>query len=457
MSKKIYQKSIFIFRRDLRLDDNTGLIKCLEMSKSVIPLFIFTNEQILHNDYKSNKCVKFMVNSLDDLSAQLAKKKAKLNYFYGDNIKVIQKILGSNNIDAIFVNQDYTPYSTERDKLIMDLCNDNNIAFNSYEDILLNPINSIQNGSGSIFVKFTPYFNRAKSIPINKPTKNKYTNYSKLAKVSTKKFKLYDDENLEIEPGRKGGVKILKNISLHKDYNTDRNKLCQSTTNLSAYIKFGCLSIREVYYIIRQELGVKNDLIKQLYWRDFYYNIAYSHPEVFSNKGALKPIYNNIKWESNKAMAKKWMEGKTGFPIVDAGMIEMNTTGFMHNRARLIVASFLVKLMLVNWKVGEKYFAQKLVDYDPCVNNGNWQWVAGSGADAQPYFRIFNPWAQSKTHDPDCKYIKKWLPALKDVDNKHIHEWDIYHSHYDVTYPSPILDYKECKQKALDAYKKIYS
>lgn len=459
MIKKTYKKSIFIFRRDLRLDDNTGLINALELSQTVIPIFIFTNEQIIKNDFKSNRCVQFMVKSLKELDYELSKIGSRLNYFYGDNVKIIKNLIKSNNIDAVFVNKDYTPYSRTRDNELKDLAEKNGCEFKIYEDVLLNPVNSILNGQGEIFVKFTPYFNKAKIIKIDKPVKNTNTNFSKKITVDFKNNefnKIYEESKDYITPGRKAGLLILKNIKKFGSYNNTRNDLETNTTNLSAYIKFGLVSVREVYHSFKAELGNSNDLIKQLYWRDFYYNIAYKYPHVFTENGALKPIYNKIKWNNNKSMIEKWCKGKTGFPIIDAAMTEMNTTGFMHNRARLIVASFLVKIMLVNWKIGEKYFAQHLTDYDPCVNNGNWQWVAGSGADAQPYFRIFNPWAQSAKHDPNCVYIKKWLPVLENVDNKHIHDWENNYSSYKVSYPKPILDYKECKSKALAAYKKIY-
>ena len=458
MSKRPFRTSIFIFRRDFRLTDNIGLIKALEQSNIVIPIFIFTTEQILKNEYKSNKCVQFMVKSLRELNEELNKKGSKLNFFYGDVIKNLSNIIKNNDADAIFVNADYTPYSKERDKNIEVLAKKMGCEFKSYEDILLNPIGTILNGQGDIFVKFTPYFNKAKNIKIDVPSKNSYSNYAKkIIRHKNEEFKKIYDENKDyLAPGRSSGLQILRNIKKFSKYNNERNVLSVSTTNLSAYIKFGLVSIREVYYTFKNNLGNTNDLIKQLYWRDFYYNIADKYPHVFSSKGALKPIYNKIKWNNSKVFIDRWCSGTTGFPIIDAAMTEMNTTGFMHNRARLIVASFLVKILLVNWKVGEKYFAQKLVDYDPCVNNGNWQWVAGSGADAQPYFRIFNPWAQSKKHDPECIYIKKWLPILKKVDTKHIHEWNIYNTEYDIDYPKPIVEYSEYKERALVAYKQIY-
>lgn len=201
---------------------------------------------------------------------------------------------------------------------------------------------------------------------------------------------------------------------------------------------------------------MRNELIKQLYWRDFYYNVGWAFPRVFGRYGNLKEKYDKIKWGNNRSWYNKWKEGKTGFPIVDACMNEINETGFMHNRGRLIVASFLIKILLVDWKLGELYFSNKLEDSDVCVNNGNWGWSSGSGADSQPYFRIFNPWTQGERFDPQCKYIKKWVPELEDVPNEHIHRWDEFWDEHDVDYPKPMVDYKKQREKAIKMYKRAF-
>ena len=203
----------------------------------------------------------------------------------------------------------------------------------------------------------------------------------------------------------------------------------------------------------KKGFSLHHDLIRQLIWRDFYIHILDANPQVLHGK-SLKSKYDTIRWENNRKWFNAWCEGKTGFPIVDAGMRQLNTTGYMHNRARLITASFLVKLLHVDWRWGEKYFAQSLVDYDPAANNGNWQWVAGSGADSQPYFRIFNPWSQAEKHDPKCEYIRQWIPELRDVDAKSILKWDTEHMNHDVKYPRPIIDYKKERTNGLNLYKK---
>lgn len=467
MTIKKYELSIFIFRRDLRLQDNIGLIEALKNSAHVLPIFIFTPEQLVNNPYKSEHCVKFMIESLEELDSSLRKHKSKLFYFYGHPDKIVQKLLANKSLDvnAVFINKDYTPYSLKRDKSINKVCSHYGVQLEEYEDILLLPIGTVKNGQNETYTKFTPFYNTASKIKIKPVIQNKMNNYYSNRHAISGEFngdihKFYKNDSNNIKKDKSGrgeALAILHNVNSFKSYNKDRDDLSYDTTHLSAHLKFGNVSIREVYHIFKSKLGTKNQLIKQLYWRDFYYNIAYSFPHVFSTSGNLKEKYNKIHWNNNRNLFNKWKNGQTGFPIVDAAMREMNTTGFMHNRARLIVASFLVKILLINWKWGEKYFAQTLIDYDPSVNNGNWQWVAGSGADAQPYFRIFNPWEQAKNHDSECIYIKKWIPELKNISNKHILQWDKYHiEHKDVKYPKPIIDYNNQKEKALNAYKKIF-
>lgn len=458
---KKHTLSIFIFRRDLRLKDNTALIEASTNSDKIIPIFIFTKEQLINNKFKSDNCVQFMISCLEMLDASLKKLGSKLYYFFGDIINILGKITKQHKVDAIYLNQDYTPYSKKRDDNIKNLCSKQNIDFCSYEDILLNPISLIKTGQGTVYTKFTPYFNTAKKIKIKGVSNYKVKNFVKKSFVISNTFtgsksKFYKN-NPNIASIPLDSNKILQNIGNFKDYNKKRNDLNYETTHLSAYLKFGTLSIRQVYQTIKSKLGTKNDLIKQLYWRDFYYGIANSHGYIFGKKGNLKKQYDKLVWSYSGKFYKAWCSGNTGFPIVDACMRQMNVTGYMHNRGRLIVSSFLIKILLIDWKKGEYYFATKLIDYDPSLNTGNWSWSSGSGADAQPYFRIFNPWSQSIKHDKDALYIKKWVPELKDVDIKDIHEWYLAYDNYpDIKYPKPIVDYKEQKKKALKMYKAIY-
>lgn len=461
-------KSLFIFRRDYRLEDNTALIAALASSIHVIPIFIFTPEQLVNNPYKSDNCVQFMIESLEDLDKSLHKKGSKLFYFFGKPNLVIDSLIKKLKVDAVFVNTDYSPYSKKRDTKIESVCNKHKIKFETFEDILLQPVEAVKNGSGETYSKFTPFFNTARKIKVREVTKNNYNNYysnkNKIVgefKGNTDKFYKYNDL-IAVHGGRENALKILAGIQKFKKYNTERNMLDRNTTRLSAYLKFGCVSIREVYYKFKEKLGTKNDLIKQLYWRDFYYNVGNAHSDIIENKKNLKSNYDKVPWityDTATAQEKKdwkaWCDGTTGFPIVDAGMRELNATGFMHNRARLIVASFLVKDMFWSPFEGDKYFSRHLIDYCFLVNRNNWMWVSGGGTDSQLYLRIFNPNSQSEKHDPDCEYIKKWIPELKDIDSKHIHNWDKYYDqHPDINYPKPILNHSESAKQTIKKYKK---
>jgi deoxyribodipyrimidine photo-lyase len=459
-----YKKSLFIFRRDLRLHDNTTLIEALKNSETVIPIFIFTKIQLGDsNKYRSHNCIQFMIECLKELDNSLRALGSKLNFFHGDNETIIEKLINDEEIDCVFFNRDYTKFSVKRDTAIANICKKHDIDCLNQDDLLLNEMNTVLTSSGTPFLKFTPFFNTARKMKVREPIKNKYKNYM------PKRVKLFgsydkdidniktvpDNKNIYVHGGRELALKILLNISSHRKYNTTRNMLNTPTTGLSAYFKFGCISIREAYYVFKKKLGTSNDLIKQLYWRDFYFGIAYNHPEVFGS--ALSHNYNKLKWSNNKSDFNKWCEGKTGVPIVDAGMRQLNTTGIMHNRARLITANFLVKLLQQSWLSGEKYYATRLVDYDASINNGNWQWNSSTSPTCQKPYVIFNSWTQGATYDHDCEYIKKWIPELKDVDAKDIHNWDTTYSKYpNVKYPKPMIDYVKAKEKTLKMYRAIF-
>jgi deoxyribodipyrimidine photo-lyase len=448
-------KSLYIFTRDLRIEDNKTFNKASKSSSLLAPIFVFTPEQVTSNSYKSDNAIQFMINCLKELNKNL---KNALSLFYGETDKIVEKLIKRHSFKQIFITKDYTPYSNKREEKLQKICDKNNATLFVIDDYCLHNPGTILTGGGTAYQKYTPYYRSALKIDPDKPLKKE--KLPKLLKLKsdydfTKADKLYK-ENPEInrEGGREEGLKNLALIKEQKNYGATRNDLEKETTNLSAYNKFGCISIREVYWKVRTVFNKNHPLIAQLIWRDFYYQIGVAYPHVIGS--SLKEKYDSIVWDSDKSTLKAWKEGRTGYPIVDASMNQINKTGYMHNRGRLIVASFLVKTLLHSWQEGEKYFAQKLSDYDPLVNNGNWQWVSGSGADSQPYFRVFNPWLQSKKHDPDGKYIKKWLPQLKDVEPKHLHEWDKYCNEYKgkIDYPSPIVDYKEAKEKTLKAYKK---
>jgi deoxyribodipyrimidine photo-lyase len=462
-----YEKSIFIFHRDLRLDDNVGLIEALSRSKEVLPVFIFDKRQVVSNTYKSNNSVQFMVECLEDLSAQLGSNSnnSRLFYFYGLTHSVVRTLIDAYRPEAVFSNMDYTKFAVERDKKVSEVCRSKNVEFVTPEDYLLLPVGSVVNASGKIYSKFTPFFNKARTANVRAVRKNSRKNYSRKSlklkgELPASKIHQYYTRNADLlEPGgRTPALAVLRKISSHKEYNRTRNDPNVETTHLSAYIKFGTVSIREVYWRFKKILGDGNDLVKQLFWREFYFNVGYGSPEIYEGK-SMKKKYDDIRWMRNKRWLDRWKQGRTGFPIVDAGMRQMNATGFMHNRLRLVTADFLIKICGIDWREGEKYFAQTLYDYDWSVNNGNWQWVSGSGADSQPYFRVFNPWRQGKKNDPRGEYIKEWVPELGDVDPSHLHQWDAYHDHEryrDIDYPPPMLDYGEQKQKVTGMYKKIF-
>jgi deoxyribodipyrimidine photo-lyase len=327
-------------------------------------------------------------------------------------------------------------------------------------DYYLHEPGTIVNGTGHPYQKFTPYYHTALKKPVQPPAKQRKLHLKQSQAVVPNKISLsealskftHDNPDILVHGGRSEAIKTLKSaLRTQSHYSKTRNDLDAHTTLLSAYIKFGCVSIREVYKTLRSY----RELIRQLIWRDFYANVLYSFPKNLGK--SMKPAYNKIRWHHNNNWLNAWKKGETGFPIVDAGMRELNVTGYMHNRARLITSSFLIKTLLIDWREGEEYFAQQLTDYDPASNNGNWQWTAGTGTDSQPYFRVLNPWLQQEEYDKDCNYIKKWIPELKELDPKVIHKWnDEWKNYKDIKYHKPICNYEEQKKKVLQMYKDIH-
>ncbi len=455
---KPYQLALHIFRRDLRLQDNTALIEALTSSQQVIPCFIFDKRQIEKNDYKSDHCIQFMMQSLLELDENLQKKGGKLYFFYGIAEEVVNELLIHLPIDAVFLNRDYTPFSRDRDEKIEKYCLANGRDFHAYADALLNEPEQVVKSNQQPYTLFTAAFNKACHFPIASPKRNTQSNYynKKIALEDThciKKLLQKSNPNLLVKGGRKEGIELAKKIKYLADYETQRNFPAeQATTKLSAHNKLGTISIRELYTVIANDFGKHHTLIKELYWRDFFTHVAYFFPHVFHS--AFHQQYNHLAWSQNEKHFRAWCEGLTGFPIVDAGMRELNTTGYMHNRVRMIVASFLTKDLHINWQWGEKYFAQKLVDYDAAVNNGNWQWAASTGCDAQPYFRVFNPWLQQEKFDADCLYIKKWVPELAKFSPNEIHKLGVNKPIF-TNYPLPIVNHAEESGKAKILYKKL--
>ena len=437
----MYKKSLFIFRRDLRIEDNTALNEALKSSEKVFLCFLLNPKQIsTENEFRSLNAMQFMKEALLDLNEQCTD---KLNIMYGE-IEQIAKTCAEEKIEAIFFNKDYTPFSLNRDQEIEKFCKQNNLGFHSFDDLMLNKPDSVLTGQNKPFSVYTAYYNACREVEVQK-TKNSFDSNKIAAKnnslcVSKNKFDeifSYKNDHLYVHGTRDELYKLIKNLKNLTNYKLDRDyPYIEKTTHLSAYLKFGLISPRQLYWEL-YEIDPASTIIRQLYWRDFYIQVAYHKPQVY--KGPFHEKYQDLKWSYSQKDFDKWCKSETGYPIVDAGMRQLNTTGYMHNRVRMIVASFLVKDLHLNWQWGEKYFATKLVDYDPAVNNGNWQWSSSTGCDSAPYFRIFNPLLQQQKFDEECKYIKKWVPELQNYSADAIHKYEtlIYDN-----YPKPMVVHK---------------
>lgn len=455
----MYKKSIILFRKDLRLEDNIALYNATKLSEKVFPLFVFDERQVTSaNKYKSNNALDFMISSLKELEQECKEHDGILSFKYGHVEEAIEKIFKKESIDALFLNKDYTPFALKRDAHIEKLCKKYKVEFHAYDDGVLNAPGTVLTGKKTPYTIFTPFCKKAITLPVSEPFKSKSYNFVKNSLESAhnlttllKKIEYTHNSKKYVYGGTHEAKKILKKLEQFKNYVKTRDFPELPTTYLGAHIKFGTVSIRQVYYAVKNE-SHSSVLLKQLYWRDFFIHLGYYFPHVF--KTAFHKKYADIAWVFNKKYFDAWCQGKTGFPIVDAGMRQLNQTGYMHNRVRMIVGSFLTKNLHISWQEGERYFAQQLTDYDPAVNNGSWQWVASTGADAQPYFRVFNPWLQQKKFDPHCMYIKKWVPELQKCDVKKIHSY--YKSTVPLVsdYPLPIVDYASTSKYVKKLFKK---
>ena len=456
----MYQKTLFLHRRDLRVHDNLGLLEALGQSETVVPGFIFDPRQVgKANDYRSQRLISFMCAGLRDLGEQYKKQDGRLQILAGKAESVVEDLIKREKIDAVFVNRDYTPFSKERDARLAAVCKKYEVAFVATHDLLLvgDPDNQdLMTGAGKPYKVFTPFYRNASSnITIPKPLKvhgKKFYGGSMKGADITLLDHYQQHDQFRIPPGRSGARQLLQEATDLTRYQETRDQPSLATSYLSAHNKLGTLSIREIYHVLKGRFGSSHGLVRQLYWRDFFTQLAHHWPHVY--QGAFNQQFDAVKWENDQAKFARWCEGTTGFPIVDAGMRELNQTGYMHNRARMIVASFLTKDLHIDWRWGEKYFAQTLLDYDPAVNNGSWQWAAGTGADAAPYFRIFNPWLQQKKFDPECVYIKEWVPELKSVEPTRLHTLPDQGVPEGIDYPEPILDHRKEAQRAKELYTK---
>ncbi len=447
--------SIVIFRRDLRLNDNSALISAIESSNLVLPVFIY-DSLLLTSPNKSKNAIQFMQESIKDLEAQLERVGGKLFLFEGKPWVILDRLLSDHqqNFTSIFLNRDYTPYSQKRDNLLAEVAQKRNVRLRIFSDLLLNEPETILKKDGTPYTVFTPYYNRATENIVLKPKENPLKgNFLKINDfaIIDSKNELISNPHTYIKGGRHVGLKILSKIDKFDSYEIDRDfPAKESTTNLSAHLNFGTISIRETFHRFYDCRNIP--LLRQLYWRDFYHYIGFHFPFVY--KSSFREKYRLIQWFNDKEKFKLWTEGKTGFPIIDAGMRQLNQTGFMHNRVRMIVASFLTKDLHINWQWGERYFAQRLIDYNISVNNGNWQWSSGTGCDAVPYFRIFNPWTQQRKFDPEGEYIKKYIPELRDLDTQEIHNLE-KSSIKDLGYPRPIVNHFKARKQAIMMFQNL--
>lgn len=468
-TKQKYDKGLFIFHRDFRLTDNIGLLEACYHCKELYLCFIFTPDQVgKTNSYRSLNAIQFMIESLEELSQEIKKQGGELLIFYDKQPKVIEQFI-EKNIQAVFFNKDYTPYAVERENETVELCKKYNIDCNMFSDYYLLEPGTITTGSGNdVYKKYTPFYDAVFNIKINKPMREPIKNIVKKSPNMDKLITLEQankmfinqnssskqNPNILVNGGRSEALKKLKfALTQQKEYDETRDYFMNNTTFLSAYIKFGCVSIREVYHSFKDKFGIRHGLIRELLWREFFAHILYAYPETMVSSYK----YNDINWRNSKNDYEKWCNGETGFPTIDAFMRQINQTGFMHNRGRMAVANFLTKTLLLDWRLGAKYFAQKLTDYDVASNQGNWQSVASTGVYSGAYFRDMNPWIQSKKFDKDAEFIKKWIPELADVEARDIHKWDVAcreDKYKNVKYIKPMVDYSEQKEKMLALYGK---
>ncbi|MFN8577607.1 MAG: deoxyribodipyrimidine photo-lyase [Candidatus Sericytochromatia bacterium] len=423
--------SIFWFRRDLRINDNSGFYNLLNDKNNILPLFIF-DKDILDKLSDNDKRVNFIYLELKKMKFEFEKLESSFLILYGNVYEIYEKIIKEYDIDSVYTNHDYEPYALDRDNKIKELLEKNNIIFKTFKDQVIFEKKEILNQQDNIYTVYTPYKNKWKE----KVLEQGIINYPSETYLS----KLYKIESLNIPSLKDMGFNEIETIfpnkeidlDIIKDYDKYRNiPSLDKTSRVSLYLRFGTISIRECVNIAYKY----NEIwLNELIWREFFMMILFNFPHVVNN--SFRKEYDNIQWLNNNDDFKKWCEGKTGYPIVDAGMRELNETGYMHNRVRLITASFLTKDLLIDWRWGERYFSEKLLDYELSSNNGNWQWCAGTGCDAAPYFRVFNPYMQTEKFDPDYKYIKRWVPEYNTS-----------------KYPKPMIDHKFARNRALETYK----
>ena len=425
--------TIFWFRRDLRLDDNVGLYEALKGNHTLLPIFIFDSD-ILEKLPEDDARVTFIHDTLQDIQSTLKEEhKSSIAMFHGKPIDIFKHLVDSYDIGAVYTNHDYEPYAKARDEKVASFLNENHIEFKTFKDQVVFEKSEIVKKDGKPYMVYTPYMKLWKAtfrtldfkdFPSETVLKNLIST-TDLPNLSLSDIGFIKSQQ-EIKP-------YVVTSSLIQNYEATRNFPSQdSTSKLGPHLRFGTVSIRKM---VKKAIAEKNEIFwQELIWREFFTQILWHFPHTKND--SFKAKYDRIEWRNNETEFKAWCEGKTGYPLVYAGMRQLNETGFMHNRVRMLVGSFLCKHLMIDWRWGEAYFAEKLHDYDMASNVGNWQWVAGCGVDAAPYFRIFNPTTQIQKFDKDLNYIKKWVPDFQEL-----------------TYPLPIVDHKFARERCLTTYK----
>lgn len=421
--------TIFWYRRDLRVEDNTALFHAIKSKYPVIPIFIF-DTNITSDLPIDDGRISFIYNSLFHLNQEFKQKGGSILLFKGETQTIWNKLIRDYDIKEVYINSEYEPYTIKRDFAIKELLQKNNINLYSFKDSVVFEKDEIQKQDNTPYTVYSPYKKKWKSNYNERPAHQRHVSLTNLLQKQTVFPSI---ENI----GFKQSIRKIRpiNYTLISEYQNIRDYPEHPTTNLGPHLRYGTVSIRT---LISDNIDLNPTFVDELIWREFFIQILYHFPQVINEN--FNPKYDSIQWENDENNFEKWRKGKTGYPIVDAGMEELNNTGYMHNRVRMIAASFLCKHLLIDWRWGEAYFAEKLLDYDLALNNGNWQWAASTGCDAVPYFRIFNPIEQLRKFDPNHNYIKKWLPNL-----------------YSTIYPQPIIDHKFARNRAIERYKKCTS
>lgn len=424
--------NIFWFRRDLRLEDNAGLYHALKDGKNVLPIFIFDRNILDQLEHKTDRRVSFIHDALEEIQEKLILIGSSLEVCYGTPESVFKKLISNHSINTVFTNHDYEPYARQRDEEVADFLRQKGIDFKTFKDQVIFEKNEVLKDDGRPYTVFTPYSRKWKAM-LNEfylkpyPTKKYFRNFIQVSPSVIPSLKQIGFRETEKHfPSKQLNEELVKKYGKQRDFPG-----IKGTSRLSVHLRFGTISIRQ---LAAKAGKLSETYLNELIWRDFYHMILWHFPHVGKGK-AFKAAYDNIEWKKDNGEFKKWCDGQTGYPIVDAGMRELNETGFMHNRVRMIVASFLCKHLLLDWRLGEAYFAEKLLDFDLAANNGGWQWAAGSGCDAAPYFRVFNPYLQTKKFDPDLTYIKKWVPEFQEF-----------------SYPKPVVDHEFARKRCLEVY-----